>query len=121
MNLEEIWRNSLRKIEGKVGSSVFELWFKPIKMASIKDQAVTLEIPNRFFKEWIEDSYPNLIKDSLEAVVSYPVTLKYRVEEKQDTTQQKIISQLENKRIRLANKGVYLNPKYTFENLITGK
>lgn len=120
MNLEEIWRNSLVKIEGKVGSSVFELWFKPIKITSIKEQAVTLEIPNRFFKEWIEDSYPNLIKDSLETVVGYPVTLKYRVEEKQDTTQQKIISQLENKRIRLANKGIYLNPKYTFENFITG-
>ena len=120
MNLEDIWSNSLLKIEGKVGNSVFDLWFKPIKIASIKDQAVTLEIPNRFFKEWIEDSYPNLIKDSLETVVGYPVTLKYRVEEKQDTTQQKIISQLENKRIRLANKGIYLNPKYTFDNFITG-
>ncbi|MBS1115525.1 MAG: dnaA [Nitrospirae bacterium] len=120
MNLDEIWNHSLLKIEGRVGNSVFDLWFKPIKIASIKDQAVTLDIPNRFFKEWIEDSYPNLIKDSLETVVGYPVTLKYRVEEKQDTTQQKIISQLENKRIRLANKGIYLNPKYTFENFITG-
>jgi len=120
MNLEDIWSNSLLKIEGKVGNSVFDLWFKPIKISSLKDQAVTLEIPNRFFKEWIEDSYPNLIKDSLETVVGYPVTLKYRVEEKQDTTQQKIISQLENKRIRLANKGIYLNPKYTFDNFITG-
>ena len=120
MNLEEIWNNSLSKIEGKIGNSVFDLWFKPIKISSIKDQTVTLEIPNRFFKEWIEDSYPNLIKDSLEGVVGYPVVLKYRVEEKQDTTQKKIISQLENKRIRLANKGIYLNPRYTFENFITG-
>jgi chromosomal replication initiator protein len=120
MNLEEIWSKSLLKIEGKVGNSVFDLWFKPIKISSIKDQAVTLEIPNRFFKEWIEDSYPNLIKDSLETVVGHPVTLKYKVEEKQDTTQQKISNQLENKRIRLANKGIYLNPKYTFENFITG-
>jgi chromosomal replication initiator protein len=89
MNLEEIWNNSLSKIEGKIGNSVFDLWFKPIKISSIKDQTVTLEIPNRFFKEWIEDSYPNLIKDSLETVVGYPVTLKYRVEEKQDTTQKR--------------------------------
>ncbi|PKL51750.1 MAG: chromosomal replication initiator protein DnaA [Nitrospira bacterium HGW-Nitrospira-1] len=120
MNLDEIWSKSLLKIEDKIGNSVFDLWFKPIKILNIKDQTVTFEIPNRFFKEWIEDSYPNLIKDSLETVVGYPVTLKYKVEEKQDTTQQKIISQLENKRIRLANKGVYLNPKYTFENFITG-
>lgn len=120
MNLEDIWSKSLSKIEGKVGNSVFDLWFKPIKISSLKDQIVTMEIPNRFFKEWIEDSYPNLIKDSLETVVGYPVTLKYKVEEKQDSTQKKIISQLENKRIKLANKGIYLNPKYTFENFITG-
>src|SRR5512141_2874712 len=120
MTLEEIWNKVLSIIESKVGDSVFSLWFKPIRLSQLKEHIATLEIPNRFFKEWIEDSYPNLIKDSLENVVGYSVTLKYRVEEKQDTTQQKIISQLENKRIRLANKGVYLNPKYTFENFITG-
>jgi chromosomal replication initiator protein len=120
MTIEEIWNRSLSKIEGKIGGSVFDLWFKPIKLANIKDNTATLDIPNRFFKEWIEDSYPNIIRESMEAVVGYPVNLKYRIEEKLANTQKKISDKLEHRRTRLASRGIYLNPKYTFENFITG-
>jgi len=120
ITLEEIWTKSLLKIEGKVGNSVFNLSFKPMKLSQIKEQTATLEIPNRFFKEWIEDTYPNLIKESLEGVLGYPVTIRYKIEEKQPNVQKKIIEKLENRRIRLANRGIYLNPKYTFDNFVTG-
>jgi chromosomal replication initiator protein len=120
MTIEDIWHKSLSRIEAKVGGSIFDLWFKPIKLSQLKDQSATLEIPNRFFKEWIEDSYPNLLKESLESVVGFPVTVRFRIEEKEHVTQKKIIDKLESKRIRLANKGIYLNPKFTFENFITG-
>ncbi|MEW6108635.1 MAG: chromosomal replication initiator protein DnaA [Nitrospirota bacterium] len=120
MTIEEIWNKILTKIEGKVGASTFDLWFKPIKLTHLKEQTATIEIPNRFFKEWIEDSYPNIIKESLETILGYPVTLKYKAEERDHTTQKKIIERLENKRIKLANKGIYLHPKYTFDNFITG-
>ena len=71
-------------IKEKVDGSAFDLWFKPIKgLPSLKDGIVTLEIPNRFFKEWIEDYHPNLIKDSLERLPGHPVTLKYKAEEKE--------------------------------------
>jgi chromosomal replication initiator protein len=120
MTIEEIWNKSLSKIEQKVDGSAFDLWFKPIKIVSLKDQAVTLEIPNRFFKEWIEDAYPNLIKDSLEVIVGHPVTLKYKIEEPQDLSLKKSSDRIENKRQRLANRGIYLNPRYTFENFVPG-
>jgi chromosomal replication initiator protein len=120
MTIEEIWNKSLSRIEGKVGDSIFDLWFKPIKLSQLKDQTATLEIPNRFFKEWIEDSYPTLLKEAIEAVVGYPVSLRYRIEEKNHVTQKKIIEKLENRRMRLANRGIYLNPRFTFENFITG-
>jgi chromosomal replication initiator protein len=120
MSIEEIWSRSLSKIEGKIGGSVFDLWFKPIKLANIKESTATLDIPNRFFKEWIEDSYPNIIRESMEAVVGYPVNLRYRVEEKLANTQKRISDKLEHRRTRLASRGIYLNPKYTFENFITG-
>lgn len=120
MNTEEIWHKCLSKINIKVGEAIFDLWFKPIKLMHIKEQIATLEIPNRFFREWIEDTYPNLIKDSIETVAGIPVSLKYKIEEKTASTQNRIIEKIEHKRIKLANKGIYLNPKYTFENYVTG-
>jgi chromosomal replication initiator protein len=120
MTIEEIWSRSLSKIEGKLGNSVFDLWFKPIRLTNFKERTATLEIPNRFFKEWIEDSYPNIIREAIESVIGYTVNLRYRVEEKQPDTQKKISDKLEHKRSRLASRGIYLNPKYTFGNFITG-
>lgn len=120
MDIDEIWKQSLAGIAGKVGSSVFELWFKPIKSIGLKDQVLTLEIPNRFFKEWIDDTYPNLIKETVESFTGFPVTVKFKPEERQDGAQKRITDKLELKKNRLASKGIYLNPKYTFDNFVTG-
>ncbi len=120
MTTDEIWEQSLSKIEETVGSSIVDLWFKPIILSQIKDQTATIEIPNRFFKEWIEDAYPNLIKESIEMVLGDEISLRYKIETKQPGVQKKIIDKLENKRKRLANKGIYLHPKYTFESFIRG-
>lgn len=120
MTIEDIWNKSLSRIEGKVGSNVFDLWFKPIRLSSLKDQTAVLEIPNRFFQQWIDDSYPLIIKESLETVIGHPVTLRYNVEEKQNKTQNKIIEKIEQKKIKLANKGIFLNPKYSFASFVTG-
>lgn len=120
MTTEDVWNKSLLKIEKKVGSSTFDLWFKPIILSLLKDQTATISVPNRFFREWIEDSFPSLIKESIETVTGHSVTLRYEIKERQQNTQKRIVERLENKRIKLANRGIYLHPKYTFENFITG-
>lgn len=121
MNIEEIWEKSLSAIEEKIGSNIFELWIRPIKLLQIKEQQVTLEVPNRFFKEWIEDYYPTLINEVLERILGHPVTLKYKIAEKQDADIKKMEAKLENRKTRLASRGIYLNPKYTFENFVSGQ
>jgi chromosomal replication initiator protein len=120
MSLEEIWNKSLSGIEKKIGQSIFELWFKPIKLTQLKDRVALFEIPNRFFKEWIEDYYPQIIHDAMEGVVGHPVTVKFRIAEKVDAEIKKMDAKLEGRKQRLASKGIYLNPKYTFETFIRG-
>ncbi len=120
MNTEEIWNNSLLKIAEKVGASMFELWFKPMKLLNIKDRTATIEIPNRFFKDWIEDYYPHIIADTLAEGTGQPLTVKYKTAEKEDITIRKQDTRLENRKNRLASRGIYLNPKYTFDTYVVG-
>ncbi len=120
MTLEEVWNNSLLKIEEKVGNNIVELWFKPIRLSQVKEQQITIDIPNRFFKDWIEDNYPDIIAESIDVVLGYPVTVRYRIGEKIDPDVKKMDMRLENRRQRLASKGIHLNPKYTFENFVIG-
>ncbi len=121
MTIDDLWEKSLSKIEEKIGSNLFELWIKPIKPIQIKEQNIALEVPNRFFKEWIEDYYPTLINDVLEEQIGHPVTLKYKISEKQAADIKRMEAKLENRKSRLASKGIYLNPKYTFENFVSGQ
>jgi chromosomal replication initiator protein len=120
MILEDIWNSSISKIEEKVGSSILDLWFRPIKLSQIKEQQVTVEIPNRFFKDWTEDNYPDIIAETIGGILGYPVTIRYKIAEKVDPDVKKMDMRLENRRQKLASRGIYLNPKYTFENFIIG-
>jgi chromosomal replication initiator protein len=120
MRAEELWKKSLLLIKEKVGENVFDLWFNPIKILQMKDGQVTLEIPNRFFKEWIEDYHPNLVSDVLESVTSVPVDIKFKIAAKEDAALKKIDTRRESRRTKLARKGIYLNPKYTFDSFVVG-
>ena len=120
MTLEEIWNSGLSRIEEKVGTNILELWFKPIKLSQVKEQHATVDVPNRFFKDWIEDNYPEIIAESLENLLGYAVTVRYRLVEKIDPVVKKMDMRLESRRQRLASKGINLNPRYTFENFVIG-
>ncbi|MEK7238006.1 MAG: chromosomal replication initiator protein DnaA [Nitrospirota bacterium] len=121
MEIEDTWQKALQAIEEKVGAQTSELWFKPLKFLNIQDQQVILEVPNRFFKEWIEDHYPGLITETLEVFLKKPVGVKFKVFEKvEDATLKRIETKRENRRAKLASRGIFLNPKYTFENFVVG-
>jgi len=120
MDLEDIWNKSLLRIEEKVGSSIAELWFKPIKLLQLKEHQATIDIPNRFFRDWIEENYPDLIADSLGNTLGLPIEISYKTEAKLDPVVKKMDMKLENRRQSLAKRGIFLNPKYTFENFVVG-
>ncbi len=120
METAAIWNKCLRSIDDKVGGSVFELWFKPIKLKQIKDDYVVVEIPNRFYKEWIEENYSEIIQNAFREQTGQELTVKYKVAEKQDKEVKKFDAQINSRRRALRNKGVFLNPKYTFEEFIAG-
>ncbi len=121
MELEEAWLKALQAIEEKVGAQASDLWFKPLKLFNLQDEQVTIEVPNRFFKEWIDDHYPGLITETLEVFLKKPVGIKFKVFEKiENVTLKKIETKRENRRAKLASRGIFLNPKYIFENFVVG-
>jgi chromosomal replication initiator protein len=119
-DLTEIWDKSLQLIRDDVGESVFDLWFSPIKPVTVEDGKLVLEIPNRFFKEWIEDYHPAIIPDTLEKVISRRMKVSFRLAVKERADLRREEAKLERRKSNLARKGIHLNPKYTFENFVVG-
>jgi chromosomal replication initiator protein len=122
MNSQEIWNSFLTKAEEKVGGNLFDLWFKPMKLIGLDGNRATIEIPNRFFKEWIEDYYPNTIEEIIGGICGRQIKIIYniKVSEKEDIKLRNAAAALENRKNKLARRGIYLNPKYTFESFVVG-
>ncbi len=121
MRTEDAWVQTLDIIKDKVGSQTYDLWFKPLKMLQLKDQQLILEVPNRFFKEWIEDHYQGLLTEAVEGLLKEKVGIEFKINEaKSDVAIKKIETKRENRRARLASRGIFLNPKYTFDNFVVG-
>ncbi len=121
MRTDDTWAKALDTIESKVGTQTFELWFRPLKLVHLRDQQLTLEVPNRFFKEWIEDHYQGIIIETVEGFLKERIRLEFKVmEAKKEAALKKIETKRESRRVKLANRGIFLNPKYTFENFVVG-
>jgi chromosomal replication initiator protein len=118
--VEKTWDKSLQLIKEKVGESIFDLWFSPIRLVQVKDGQATIEVPNRFFKEWIEDNHPDLITSVIQDLTSSSVNIKFKVAAKEDAALKKRDTKLENRKTKLARRGLYLNPRYTFDNFVVG-
>lgn len=118
--IEEVIEKAFINIKDSVGEGIFELWFKPIKFVNVKDGQLILEIPNRFYKEWIEDNYPDLIENTILNITNIRYSVKYKIHEKVDIEIKKNEAKKEIRRQKLVSRGIFLNPKYTFSNFVVG-
>ncbi|MCX8069127.1 MAG: chromosomal replication initiator protein DnaA [Thermodesulfovibrionales bacterium] len=120
IKIEEIIEKAFNSIKAIVGEGVFELWFKPIKLVNVKDGLLIFEIPNRFYKEWLEDNYPDLIENTIFEVSKFRYSTKFKIHEKVDSEIKKNEAKKEIRKQKLISKGIFLNPKYTFSNFVVG-
>jgi chromosomal replication initiator protein len=121
MNLEEAWTKAAEAIEHEVGSQTYDLWFRPLKLLKLHGEQIVLEVPNKFFKEWIEDHYPGIISDTIKQLLKKRVSVQFKLfERKEDAALKKIETKQENRRAKLASRGIFLSPKFTFDSFVIG-
>lgn len=120
MNLQPIWDNFLQKVQDELGEDICALWFSRMKLTSIKDGRATLEVPDHYVKEWVTDNYPGVIQRLMNSASGSHHDIKLIISDKEDKEIRKSDEKIERKTISLAKKGIFLNPKFTFTNFVTG-
>ncbi|MBL7085449.1 MAG: chromosomal replication initiator protein DnaA [Candidatus Omnitrophica bacterium] len=63
----QIWSEVLEKVKESTGEQAWETWLRPIKAKDFSNNSLTLEVPNKFFQNWIKDHYLELIKGALKS------------------------------------------------------
>jgi len=122
MQADSVWTQTLAFIQGKVPKQVFDTWFMPVRLQGIEDSTARVEVPNKFFGEWLGQHYGNLLAEALAAVrgegeVSVAFVTSQKVQGREAPPQAPPMRGPQPGRER---RMVNLNPKYTFTSFVVG-
>jgi len=86
VTIKSVWDNCLNFIKDNIQSQAYETWFKPIKAVRLVDDVLSIEVPSKFFYEWLEEHYMGLLKVALTKELGSKAKLVYviRMENGQD-------------------------------------
>jgi len=122
---EPAWDRVLETLKEKTNSHNFNLWFKPIKVTDVTDEAWTLTVPNGFLRDWITDNYSDILERSLYEVLQKHVKIDIRIDASSQVINEPVPPRA--KPIRKTRKkaapqlGQMLNPKFVFDRFVVGK
>ena len=119
--MEDLWSEALDSLREKVGQQNFDIWIKPVRLISIDGEKVELEVPNRFFKEWLNEHYSSQIREVLSSLIHKPCHLQFRIRNEKVNGRDSISASFQ-KNEALADhslQGIF-NPKHTFDHFVVG-
>ncbi len=72
-----VWSNCLAFIKDNIQPQAFKTWFEPIKPTKLTDNALSIQVPSKFFYEWLEEHYVKLLKVALTKELGETAKLVY--------------------------------------------
>ena len=74
-----VWESCLQNIRNNVNMQAFRTWFEPIKPVRLDGNALTIQVPNKYFYEWLEEHYVSLLKTSIRSQLGDKGRLEYQI------------------------------------------
>ncbi|PKN00699.1 MAG: chromosomal replication initiator protein DnaA [Elusimicrobia bacterium HGW-Elusimicrobia-1] len=130
-NIKELWDKIIDGLKTKFTSDVVDLWLTPIELFHKNATEFVLQVPNKFFRNWVEENCLADVKNSLAAAYGLPSGNDVGVEyiELQNVTGGEMTgSETLNaggakepvERVEAAVTSIF-NPKLSFSKFIVGK
>lgn len=146
---ESVWNNCLEFIKDNIQEQAFKTWFMPIQAIELTENALYIQVPSKFFYEWLEEHYVKILKVALTKQLGPDAKLLYKIQmenpsgNKQPYTEQLPSAQrspvkpqeldvpIQNKNPELKNPFIIpgirnvkiesqLNSNYSFDNFLEG-
>ena len=148
-NVNKVWENCLAFIKDNIQSQAYKTWFEPIIPVKLSDNSLSIQVPSKFFYEWLEEHYVKILKTALikelgkDARLIYiikmensfgnkiPFTEKIPSANRSSLKTQNVDAPMEGNEGELKNPFIIpgirnlhiesqLNPNYSFDNFLEG-
>lgn len=130
-----VWENCLRTIRSSIGNQSYKTWFEPIKAVQLDGNVLTIQVPNKFFYEWLEEHYIGLLKATIKKELGEKAKLEYQILMAQPNNQNNKNHTADTGPWQMPNSAMnpfiipgikqvrvdaHLNKQYVFDNFIEG-
>ena len=65
VSAEKIWNNCLIFIRDNIQQQAYKTWFEPIIPLKTTENSLSIQVPSKFFYEWLEEHYVKILKVAL--------------------------------------------------------
>lgn len=115
----DLWKEAVARVRPEIGDDNVELWLKPVEALHCDDHVLHIQVPNKFFIEWIRDHYQKKLEVSLRGITGSPVSLEYGVA-KEGAPLEPLVDPRRLAELPADLNFSELNPRYTFSTFIVG-
>lgn len=130
---EELWNTTIAQIKDSLPESDYSSWFTRLVYGGEDDGKVTLYVPSKFFKDKFEESFKELIENTLSELGGQ--NYKILIEIKKDAQKPQAVKKTDdksktepsftpqdqkNKTVKTDSEDMMFNPSYTFESFVPG-
>jgi chromosomal replication initiator protein len=71
-----LWERAADRMRDQLGQVGFETWIGPLNFIALDGKTATIEAPNRFFKDWVNERYLALLRQSLSDEIGEQIDVK---------------------------------------------
>jgi chromosomal replication initiator protein len=124
--ITKIWEKTLSVLQGKLPKATFETCLIYSKIENYENNNLTINVPGKFAKDWLEREYKKEIKTALTSVSGKELNINFTFSSTNSLPKkmpQKTENTFENNQSttqvrKISQHG--LNPKYTFSSFVVG-
>lgn len=118
--MEKLWQGVLEQLRERLGNQNFETWIRPIRVKETSSEEISLEVPNKFFRDWLVEHFLGSIHESLSQLAHRSMKISLSVNQKLQSVSATPEKRAEREPPRAPLRVNNLIPKYNFENFVVG-
>jgi chromosomal replication initiator protein len=126
MNPEQIWQAAQEELRFQLSKPSYETWLKNASLVGRERNAFKIGVPTKLAKDWLEDRYSAMIKETLSAIVSGDVSVAFEVvpgqpeAAHQGRTAVAVAEEPAPEEDPVLAEASQLNPKFQFQHFVVG-
>ncbi|MBP5259911.1 MAG: chromosomal replication initiator protein DnaA [Paludibacteraceae bacterium] len=121
-DFKQLWKECLKVISDNVDQTCYDTWFAPIVPFKYEKEVLTIQVPSRFFYEYLDSKFSELMRVTLSCVFGPNTYLKYRVvvDSEANGTMDEPAGKVAVSKKAVSEFDSHLNAEYDFDNFIEG-